>query len=62
VEVTHRDYEFAVIVTVNPQLAVHRHPLPLPEELIIKLGGGYGFTKTDLADAYNQVKLGLKVV
>lgn len=45
-------------VTVNPQLAVHRHPLPLPEELMRKLGGGYGFTKIDLADAYNQVKLG----
>ena len=45
-------------VTVNPQLAVHRHPLPLPEELMRKLGGGYGFTKIDLADAYNQVRLG----
>ena len=44
-------------VTVNPQLAVHRHPLPLPEELTRKLGG-YGFTKIDLADAYNQVRLG----
>ena len=47
-------------MTVNPQLAVHRHPLPLPEELIRKLGGGYGFTKIDLADAYNQVRLGLE--
>ena len=45
-------------VTVNPQLAVHRHPLPLPEELMRKLGGGYGFTKIDLADAYHQVRLG----
>ena len=45
-------------MTVNPQLAVHRHPLPLPEELMRKLGGGYGFTKIDLADAYNQVRLG----
>ena len=26
-------------VTVNPQLEVHRHPLPLPEELMRKLGG-----------------------
>ena len=25
---------------------------------MIKLGGGYGFTKIDLADAYNQVRLG----
>ena len=44
-------------VTVNPQLAVHRYPLPLPEELMRKLGGGYGFTKIDLADAYNHVRL-----
>ena len=45
-------------VTVNPQLMDHRHPLPLPEDLMRRLGGGYGFTKIDLADAYNQVKLG----
>ena len=45
-------------VTVNQQLETHRHPLPLPEDLMRKLGGGYGFTKIDLADAYNQIKLG----
>ena len=44
-------------VTVNPQLETHRHPIPRPEDLMQKLGGGYGFTKIDLADAYNQVKL-----
>ena len=44
-------------MTVNPRLAVHSHILPLPEELISKLEGGYGFTKIDLADAYNQVRL-----
>lgn len=44
-------------VTVNPQLEDHRHPLPLPEDLMRRLGGGYGFTKIDLADAYNQIKL-----
>ena len=44
-------------VTVNSQLEDHRHPLPLPEDLLRKLGGGYGFTKIDLADAYNQIKL-----
>jgi transposase InsO family protein len=44
-------------VTVNPQLETHRHPMPLPEDLMRKLGGGYGFTKIDLADAYNQVQL-----
>ena len=44
-------------VTVNPQLEDHRQVLPLPEDLMRKLGGGHGFTKIDLADAYNQVKL-----
>ena len=44
--------------SVNPQLEIHRHPLPLPEDLMRKLGGGHGFTKIDLADAYNQIKLG----
>ena len=44
-------------VTVNPQLEVHRHPLPSPEDLMRRLGGGEGFTKIDLADAYNQIRL-----
>ena len=44
-------------VTVNHQLEAHRHPIPLPDDLMRKLGGGYYFTKIDLADAYNQVKL-----
>ena len=44
-------------VTVNHQLEPHRHPMPLPEDLMRKLGGGYGFTKIDLADAYNQIML-----
>ena len=44
-------------VTVNPQLETHRHPIPLPEDLMRKLGGGYFFSKVDLADAYNQIKL-----
>ncbi|KFD47710.1 hypothetical protein M513_11388 [Trichuris suis] len=44
-------------VTVNPQLDTHRHPMPLPEDLMRKLSGGYYFTKIDLADAYNQIKL-----
>lgn len=45
-------------VTVNPQLETHRQPLPLPEDLMRKLGGGYYFSKLDLADAYNQIQLG----
>lgn len=44
-------------VTVNSQLEDHRHPLPLPEDLMRKLGGGYGFSKVDMADAYNQIML-----
>ena len=48
-------------VTDNPQLAVLCHPLPLPEELMRKLGGGYGFTKIDLADDYNQVRIRIQV-
>lgn len=44
-------------VSVNPQLEVHRQPIPLPEDLMLKLCGGYCFTKIDLADAYNQIKL-----
>ena len=40
-------------VGINDQLAVHRHPMPLPEELMQKLGGGFGYTMIDLADAYN---------
>ena len=44
-------------ITVNHQLEPHRHPMPLPEDLMRKLGGGYGFTKIDLADAYNQIML-----
>ena len=44
-------------ITVNHQLEPHRHPMPVPEDLMQKLGGGYGFTKDDLADAYNQIML-----
>ena len=44
-------------VTVNSQLETNRHPIPTPEKLMQKLSGGYGFTKMDLADAYNQIPL-----
>ena len=43
--------------TINHQLEIHRQPIPVPEELMQKLGGGYCFTKIDLADAYNQIPL-----
>ena len=45
-------------VAVNAQLETHRYPIPTPEKLMQKLSGGYGFTKIDLADAYNQIALG----
>jgi hypothetical protein len=45
-------------VTVNEQLETHHYPMPTPEELIQKLAGGYGYTKIDLADAFNQIALG----
>ena len=43
------------LATVNPQLESHRRLLPHPEELMQRLSGGFGFTKIDLADAYNQI-------
>ena len=44
-------------VFINSQLEPHRAALPLPEDLLRKLSGGFGFSKIDLADAYNQIKL-----
>ena len=43
--------------TVNPQLETHRYTMPMPEDLMRKLAGGHYFSKIDLADAYNQIKL-----
>ena len=47
-------------MAVNAQLEDYRQPVPLPEDFMRKLGGGYGFTKIDLADAYNQIQLALE--
>ena len=44
-------------VTVNSQLEDHRQPIPLPEDLMPKLGRGYCFSKIDLDKAYNQICL-----
>ena len=44
-------------VFINSQLQTHRQPMPLPEDLFRKLGGGYFFSKIDLADAYHQIEL-----
>ena len=44
-------------VTINTQLETHEHPIPNPEDLMCTLGRGYGFSKIDSSDAYNQVQL-----
>ena len=44
-------------VTVDPQLEIHRQSMPLPEDLMKKLGGGHDITKIDLADTFNQIRL-----
>lgn len=44
-------------VTVNPQLNVPRYPIPLPEDVFVKLRGGKRFTKLDLKSAYQQLPL-----
>jgi len=47
------DYSAAM----NPQLEPHHHPMPQPQQLMQRLSGGYGFTKMDFDDAYNQIAL-----
>ena len=42
---------------LNSQLEDHRQPIPLPEDLMRKLGRGYCFSKIDVANAYNQICL-----
>ena len=44
-------------VTVNCQLQEHCQSIPFPEDLMRRLGGGFGFTKIDLADPYSQIEL-----
>jgi len=44
-------------VTVNPQLNVPQYPIPLPEDVFVKLRGGIRFTKLDLKNAYQQLPL-----
>ena len=44
-------------VTVNPQLHVPQYPIPLPEDVFLKLRGGQRFTKLDLKSAYQQLPL-----
>ena len=44
-------------VTVNPQLNVLQYPIPLPEDVFVRLRGGKRFTKLDLKSAYQQLPL-----
>ena len=44
-------------VTVNPQLNVPQYPIPLPEDVFVKLRGGQRFTKLDLKSAHQQLPL-----
>ena len=44
-------------VTLNPCLQVPQHPIPRAEECFYAVNGGGGFTKLDLAQAYNQIML-----
>ena len=44
-------------VTVNPHLHVPQYPIPLPEDVFLKLRGGKRFTKLDLKNAYQQLPL-----
>ena len=43
---------------INAQLETHRQPMPLPEDLMRRLGGTHYFSKVDLAEAYNHIELG----
>ena len=44
-------------VTVNQALEVEQYPLLRPEDLLATLAGGQKFTKLDLRQAYQQLRL-----
>ena len=44
-------------VTVNPQLALARHPMPRAEDCFRQMNGSKHFTTIDLSQAYNQIPL-----
>ena len=44
-------------VTINSQILVDQHPIPLIDELLTCLSNGEKFTKLDLSDAYLQIEL-----
>ncbi|XP_022798026.1 uncharacterized protein LOC111336238 [Stylophora pistillata] len=47
-------------VTVKPQINVPQYPIPLPEDVFVKLRGGKRFTKLHLKNAYQQLPLDLQ--
>ena len=44
-------------VTVNPQLHVPQYPIPLPEDVFLKLRGGQRFPELELKSAYQELPL-----
>ena len=52
---THSCRDYAV--TVKLQLNVPQYPIPLPEDVFVKLRGQKRFTKLDLKNAYQQLPL-----
>ena len=42
---------------LNKSLIVDQNPIPRPSDLFSTLAGGQKFSKLDLSDAYNQLKL-----
>ncbi|KII72917.1 Transposon Tf2-6 polyprotein [Thelohanellus kitauei] len=44
-------------VWVNETLEDHRYPIPSPDGLLNQLGGCHYYSKIDLSEAYNQVKI-----
>ena len=44
-------------VTVNQVSCLDRYPIPRVEDLLLKLAGGKQFTKLDMSQAYQQLKL-----
>ena len=44
-------------MTINPNSKLNRYPIPKVEDLFATLANGKVFTKLDLAQAYQQLKL-----
>lgn len=44
-------------LTVNKAARLDRYPIPKIEDLFAELAGGQAFTKLDLSQAYQQVRL-----